>query len=287
MQMHIPASKLTLFVLVVLCIIQINFIKSFAAQIESHTLTLDNGVVVTDTKPKTTTNKAILLVHGWTGNKDEVGNLYLKLAYQLALNGVASVRLDVRGEGGQQTEPLVLTSTYETRGQDVRSAFTYMRQQYPDHEYGLVGFSLGGTTVLDLLNQELNNIKYLILWSSLSDPGMMFRDFSPAFIDKINKQGQATLKLWATLVITKKHYLGYPAKDLLSGLKNFKGYVLSIRGTKDSVPPQENKFEKAFVNATFVASYIAGSDHVFNVLDENKSDEKILIDQSVNWITNN
>ena len=66
-------------------------------------VTLDNGVAGTLQRPLgvDVTQKApvVLMLHGFGSSKDEVGNMYARLADALAQRGVGSLRIDFRGFG--------------------------------------------------------------------------------------------------------------------------------------------------------------------------------------------
>lgn len=261
------------------------YAQANSSAVKQHIETIDNDLVLAVTKPDASINKAVLMIHGWTGNKDEVGNLYLKLSEILAERGIASVRVDIRGEGGAKTNPLILTSTFHSRVNDSQLAFDFMRNTFPEAEYALLGFSLGGPTALQILANNQMHIDTLVLWSSLSDPGFMFSQLTNEQKQKILSEGQITLQYWTGLTITKQHFTGYPSVDLLSPLKQYKGNVLSIRGTRDSVPPQEQVFAETFANANFEMIYVPYADHIFNVLDPTQSKQESILKLSSDWLS--
>ena len=41
----------------------------------------------------------VVMVHGWSGVLDEVGDLYARQASQLADRGISSIRMQIQGEG--------------------------------------------------------------------------------------------------------------------------------------------------------------------------------------------
>ena len=90
--------------------------------------------------------QAVLLLHGWNGSMDEVGDLYRDLALRLAEKGIASLRFNFSGEGERVN--YVVTSTLESRVNESKAAFEALRNKVPNATYGIVGFSLGGLTAM-------------------------------------------------------------------------------------------------------------------------------------------
>ena len=66
------------------------------------------GILETPAGP---TQRAVLLLHGWNADMDEVGNLYADLAGKLAKRGIASFRFSFSGEGARTG--YVVTSTFD------------------------------------------------------------------------------------------------------------------------------------------------------------------------------
>lgn len=63
-------------------------------------MTLDNGVVATLAMPASDSAvPAVLMLHGFASVRDEVGEMYKRLAAELGERGIASLRIDFRGWG--------------------------------------------------------------------------------------------------------------------------------------------------------------------------------------------
>ena len=71
-----------------------------SARAGERVLTLDNGVDATLNVPDGVTNApAVLMLHGFGSQKNEVGDMYAREARALADKGVASLRISFRGFG--------------------------------------------------------------------------------------------------------------------------------------------------------------------------------------------
>jgi len=114
-----------------------------------------------------TPKAAVLLLHGWTGHRDEVGDLFKRTAAQLVAQNIASLRIDFRGEGERNGHRL--TSTFATRIADAEAGLAFLQQHYPNTKIGVLGFSLGGATALAVVGRQPEAVQSLVLWSTAGD----------------------------------------------------------------------------------------------------------------------
>jgi predicted alpha/beta-fold hydrolase len=227
---------------------------------------------------------AVLMIHGWAGQMNEVGDMYLLLAQKLAEQGYASLRINIRGESERENTQYKLTSTFASRVADAQVGLNFLRQQYPNTPVAVVGFSLGGATAMALTGNNPDKIKSLVLWSSVGNPAELLSSI-PADVQQIAlSKGQAKLQSWVELTITRKHIVGMLGYDVFTPLKNYRGALLSIRGTDDYVMPQEsNIFDSA--NASPEESYlISGADHIYHSLTTNSPYVERVINHTVRWV---
>lgn len=216
-------------------------------------------------KPKA----VVLMIHGWASQMDEVGGMYQKLAEQLADQGIASLRINIRGESEGEKNQYRLTSTFDSRVVDAQIALDYLRQQFPDKPLGVVGFSLGGATALALVGNNPHAIDTVVLWSSAGNPAGLLDSIPAKVVKQVFQHGEAKLPLWNEFTITRQHLTGMLGHDVFSSLEYYRGPLLSIRGSDDYVPAQESKIF-AHANASpeeFIL--ISGADHIYHALDEN------------------
>lgn len=111
------------------------------------------------TKPERKAKNAILLLHGFTGIRDEWGR-FNKLAENLSNEGFANLRIDMRGSG--ESEGKFRDTTVYTEKDDALAAIDYLTKQGYE-KIGLVGLSLGGlVSLLTILEIE---ISAMCLWA--------------------------------------------------------------------------------------------------------------------------
>lgn len=95
-----------------------------AEEFSQTTLTLDTGARA---KVVSASEEAwVVMVHGWSGVLDEVGDLYLRQADRLASEGISSIRVQIQGEGDALARGEPLNSTFSSRVADARSALQWV-----------------------------------------------------------------------------------------------------------------------------------------------------------------
>jgi len=247
---------------------------STSAQTQSgeRRLVLANEMIATETQPhnlsRSETKAAVLLIHGWAGQMDEVGDIYKRLAKRLAKQGIASLRINIRGESEREATNFLLTSTFESRVTDAQTGLDHLQKNYANAKFGAVGFSLGGATTLKLIGGNPQAVDSVVLWSTVGDPGTMFEDLTAEQKQQVMQDDKVTLQRWVDVTITKKHYLGYKGYDIFTPLKAYRGAILSIRGSDDYLVPAEREIFAA-ASATPEFSWILeGADHTLNVYDQ-------------------
>ena len=228
---------------------------------------------------------AVLLIHGWAGQKDEVGDLYKDLAHQLSAHCIASVRFDVRGEAEREASNYTLSSTFKSRVEDAQAGLDYLQAQYPSTRLVVLGFSLGGATAMELVSTHPKTFDGMVLWSTALNPSEVvtnaqnFKEVRQAL-----EAGQSTLKSWVDLTLTRKHLMGMLGYNPIRNLGDFEGELLAIRGSNDYLPAHEKVIFDASNAVREDAYYIGGADHIFNVYEPNKSKKEEVLNLSVNWI---
>ena len=228
---------------------------------------------------------SVLLIHGWAGNMNEVGDMYKRLAAQLAKHQIASLRINIRGESEGAKNGFRLTSTFASRVTDAEAGLAFLRQQYTDIPTGVVGFSLGGATAIKLMGLHPADINSVVLWSSAGDPALVGQSIlSPAQMREVLETGEVKVPTWETLTVTKEHILGMMGHNIYHNVSAYQGALLSIRGSEDYVKPIEKHLFPLTSSTIAEARIIQGADHIFNTFEQNRNYDERLIKQTVDWL---
>jgi dipeptidyl aminopeptidase/acylaminoacyl peptidase len=119
-------------------------------------VTLDNGVDATLNVPDGVANApAVLMLHGFGSQKNEVGDMYTREAKALADKGIASLRISFQGFGKSDGD--TGSATFDQMVGDALAAGHYLAgvPGVDSHRLGILGFSLGGGVTLIATAKEL------------------------------------------------------------------------------------------------------------------------------------
>ncbi len=229
----------------------------------------------------------VILLHGSASHKNEVGDLYLRLAEQLANNGIASIRIDFAGTGDSPVDYTHYTLKTAVRDAEVALAFLRSQPQVDDHRIGVVGFSQGGLIAQLLLAQQ-PGIKSFVAWSSVASDGIgSFADMFETLYMTAKREGQVEQQFaWRPpLSVSYEWFEQVMANQSLSGMAEYTGSVLAIAGSNDTVVPPTAATKLIVASGSDVARavIIKGADHIFNVLDENANQDEQLLEMTTEW----
>ena len=250
-----------------------------------RSLTLSSGANATLTLPADSSSARgmVIMIHGWSGQKDEVGDLFKRQAKALAERNIASLRMNIRGESEREATNYRLTSTFVSRVQDAQAGVDWAIEHYRLLPIGLLGFSYGGATAMELISQEPTQYQSLVLWSSILNPNELFIGQPAEPFRQALETGEGAIQDWATLLITREHVLGMIGFDPLRGLPRYRGALLSLRGSEDSVPQHDPKILKRAGGARLEYRILQGADHIFNAFDPTKRYGDRIIKQTTSW----
>lgn len=147
--------------------------------------------------PEIPTQKAVILAHGITADKDEEG-IFVDLANLLAKNGFAVFRFDFRGHGESDGKSVDMTITGEMN--DLNAAVEHVRSK-GYLMIGLLGASFGGGTAALWVAKNQEKIHCLSLWNPVLNYDYTFLNPTLPWIVKRKgrmKRDIAT-KGWTTL----------------------------------------------------------------------------------------
>ena len=231
----------------------------------------------------------VVMVHGWSGVLDEVGDLYARQASQLADRGISSIRMQIQGEGDALGQGRPMDSTFASRVADSLAGYRWVRQHQPEAVIGLLGFSYGGPTVMRLTTLPEVNAVSMVLWYSAVNPLDILRgDARASGIKAALKNGVGTWNAWMPIEVTRRHVLGMLGEPILSEFGVYTGALLTLRGSEDYLPQADQAILDASGASIGTSVVIQGADHIFNVVapDQKLADQHYAIrvlDATTDW----
>jgi alpha-beta hydrolase superfamily lysophospholipase len=180
---------------------------------------------------------AVLCIHGLTLTK----RIFEEAVPALAAQGIASLRLDLRGHG--ESGGALVEQGFEDQLDDVRRGFAQLgRLEGADSaRLGLLGFSLGGALGA-LLAKELGGpCKALALWAPLLKTGPWSEE---RFATYGQPQG-AVAKIWDGIEVSSKLFSDALKYDPYQAAVDLSQSVLFCHGGKDRNHPQARSVEAA------------------------------------------
>ena len=237
------------------------------------------GILETPAEP---TRRAVLLLHGWNADMNEVGNLYADLAGQLAQRGIASLRISFSGEGAR-TE-YVVSSTFDSRVGEAAAALKFMKEKFPKASVGVQGYSLGGLTAMGLVGRYPDTFKTMVLWAAAAEMRINGDAAYDAAVRKAMKEGRAVYKDWTDITLTREFISGFAGVNVESNLAHYTGALLTIRGDQDFLPRRDPEWLKLAPTQDKAFILMGGADHIFHVLDDGKPGySERLLKFTTNW----
>ena len=225
---------------------------------------------------------AVLLLHGWNSQMDEVGDLYADLAAALAQQGIASLRFDFTGEGPRAN--FVVTSTRESRILEAEAAYGLLRERVPGVRYGVNGTSLGGLTAMILGQLHPDWFASMALWSAA---GAMRLDGDAAYMNAVRTalgDGRSVYSTWTEITLTREFLVSWMGVDATPGMASYPGSLLTIRGTEDYLPSLDAQWLRLTPSEDDAFILIGGADHIFDVLEQPRPDYGArAIGHTVDW----
>lgn len=229
--------------------------------------------------------RTVLLLHGFADDMNGAGDLSKRMSARLAQMGIASLRINFRGEGARMRSDI--DSTLDTRVADTEAAYAFLRQQagVKIAHSAVLGWSLGGATAMVVGGRHPEWFRSMVLWSTPS--GDLYKYFmSKPTAQKAVRDGAASEVIpgWKTITTKREFYESFKGVDFDKALAGYPGAFLTVRGSKDFLPQRDLDLIRIAPGKPAQAEMIDGADHVFNVFEANSPAPQKVVDLTAAWL---
>ena len=248
-------------------------------------VTLDNGVVATPNQPVSDEPvPAVLMLHGFASYRDEVGEMYKRLAAALAERGIGSLRIDFRGWG--ESAGGMENSTVVGMVEDAAAGYAYLSglDFVDSSRIGLIGFSLGGRIAIVSAGQNPDWYQSMVLWSA---GGNLAPDFlGQEYVDAAAADGAVTIDLgWREVTLGAGFFDSLTAFDVEVEYPKYSGDVFIVAGTDDPDPAEYLPWYLAHAQGALRGAYLVpGGDHIYATLTDDLSMSNSVIETTAAWL---
>jgi dienelactone hydrolase len=252
---------------------------------------------------------AVLLLHGFASDMDDAGGLYKRLAQALAAKGIASLRINFRGEGDAKRTNI--ESTFGTRLEDAAAAYAWLVEQpgVNSNHLGVAGWSLGASTAIEIGGQYPDWFRSMVVWSSPSGDQFQQMTDNPTAQAAL-RDGQATDDVpgWKKITTKREFYLSFRGVDLDKSLAKYPGAFLTVRGSEDFLRVRRTEMPRATMEGSSVTLrapaeridpdenflkiapgepkeklILEGADHIFNVFQPESKAAARAVEATAAW----
>ncbi len=228
---------------------------------------------------------AVLMLHGYGSEKNEVGAMYSRLAEALAAQGIGSLRVDFAGMG--ESAASTLEYTWDSQIADAATALDWLvGQEVIDPErVGVQGFSLGSMVAAHLAGGD-PRVAAFGSWSGALYNGD--QSWVIPSIEECEATGEGHLELdlgWRTLDHSCEFFTSMAASTALDDFAPYANPLLLLVGSADTDvdPSVSEQASTATASDDVTFEVLEGADHIYLVLTEDQTLADQAIDMTADW----
>lgn len=209
------------------------------------------------TEPDNGYKQVAVMLHGFTGHKNENGYLFKQLTKLLVEQGIATLRYDYMGCGDSDGE--FVDQTFDTVLEDAKTAVDEGVRLNGGKPIYLIGFSMGGAAAARMSVERKDVIEKLVLMSpGGSMPGLLTAIFKnhPVINEKYVDLGG--------YYVCKDFLDSFNGRNMYEDIEKFDKEVLITQGAEDTaVPPAISKKYADIYPNLYKYVLIEGSQHCY------------------------
>lgn len=226
---------------------------------------------------------AVLMLHGFASQKDEVGDMYAREARALAARGVASLRIVFAGTG-DSAQPYT-SNTFTGMVKDALTAYDWLvaNPRTHDDQVAVLGFSMGSKVGLEVLAQRPGAAAFGS-WSGALQDGMP--EGYGQYYDQARADGSVVLDLGFTVVeLSLAWFDTMAASTPLTDALGYDGPVLAVAGSADTTvaPDVSRTFLGLLDSGDETLVIVPDADHIYHVLTTDQSDAELVVTATADW----
>jgi pimeloyl-ACP methyl ester carboxylesterase len=192
----------------------------------------------------------VLLLHGFTGSRDELATeavpdgVFASAAMQLADAGYASLRIDFAGSGEATDEMSYAETTLEGQIADAMAAIAYLQglDSVATDDLFLIGWSQGGLVAAATAGRS-DALEAVALWNAVATPretyaGFLTEETVLAGLAAADDAPVAVTLPWAEITLNGAFFDGLETLDPVAEIAAYGGPLFVAQGSLDTtVPP--------------------------------------------------
>jgi uncharacterized protein len=225
---------------------------------------------------------AVIICHGFIGNKNGQHRIFVKTARALSNRGFAVLRFDFSGCGESTGDYKDVTLTQQVEEAISAIDFAEAHSSVDRNQIILLGHSMGGAVASDVAACD-SRISRLVLWAPVARPhedivGIVGDDLCKYCLQNGTAEYQG-------FELSRKFFRSLLRISPLERVKEFQGDVLIAHGSNDEDTPLYNAY--LYANSLNMrqkgrckVEVIEGADHTF----ESPAWERDVIGLTLNWL---
>ncbi len=231
---------------------------------------------------------AIILLHGFTGDKTGPHRLFVHAARAFAAAGIATLRFDMRGSGESEGEFQDVTIPSEVRDSQAALDWLLTRPEIDTNRVGLLGLSLGGILASIVAGRSTGRISSLAYWSAAAN-AEVFMHTANRTAEKSGVSTESLMNQLQTMgyIMVWSHPVGLPMvqtffqQEPLAELQSYTGNALIIHNSGDPTVPVSQGHAYADHFGTRATIHILDDNtHTF----DNPPNEQQAIQLTIDWL---